>query len=223
MNDLDPVKTDDGSSTLFSTHFSSHYHSLRGAKNESDHIYVLQGLAHYITKHSSRLCFSILEYGFGTGLNAILTHNFVHRTEYTVYYKTLEAYPVFPKTVQELNFNLLPADQNTFLFMHQSSWNADITINSSFTLHKKNVEFETFDDAQQYDIIYYDAFCPNTQPHLWEEIQMKKCYDLLVKGGILVTFSAKGSFKRALRSVGFEVERLPGPPGKREMTRATKI
>jgi tRNA U34 5-methylaminomethyl-2-thiouridine-forming methyltransferase MnmC len=90
-------------------------------------------------------------------------------------------------------------------------------------LHKKHAEFEAFEEVKKYDIIYFDAFCPATQPHLWEEIQMKKCYDLLLKDGILVTFSAKGSFKRALRSLGFEVERLPGPPGKREMTRATKI
>lgn len=223
MSDLlRPVSTNDGSSTLFSTVFGSHYHSMHGSKNESLHVFIDKGLHYFIGKHQTKREISILEYGFGTGLNAILTQISFNDQEKSCYYKSIEAYPIAISVIHLLNFNLTISEQAVFEKIHDADWDKDVSITTNFQLHKSKSHFEEFSDTRLYDIIYYDAFGPGSQPELWDEDQMKKCYELLQKDGILVTFSAKGSFRRALKSVGFEVEKLQGPPGKREMTRAMK-
>lgn len=215
--------TEDGSSTLFSEVFQSHYHSTHGAINESLHVFIEYGLRYYSALHQPVSSISILEYGLGTGLNALLTAQIATELSLPIHYSSLEAYPISLEQHQSLNYGSLRSDINLFDQIYTAPWDTLIEIHEKFYLNKNQIKFEEFESKQKHDIIYYDAFAPTSQSHLWEEPMMKKCHENLKKGGILVTFSAKGSFKRALKSAGFEVERLPGPPGKREMTRATKV
>lgn len=214
--------TEDGSSTLYSEVFQSHYHSTHGAINESMHVFIEYGLSFYNKSGHTHANISILEYGLGTALNALLTAETIKNDDRVIKYTSLEAYPISTQQHHDLNYGQLRSATELFDKIYAAPWGQMIPITPNFSLRKIETKFEDYEADQQYDIIYYDAFAPTSQAHLWEEAMMKKCHENLKKGGILVTFSAKGSFKRALKSVGFEVERLPGPPGKREMTRATK-
>lgn len=214
--------TEDGSSTLYSSQFDAHYHSTHGALNESTHVFIEHGLSYYCRQKTLN-SISILEFGFGTGLNALLSYQYSLLQQVPINYESLEAYPIDQDQVSNLNYSKSIGFKDEFLKMHTCEWNRSINISNHFSLHKKKMVFEDYQPEAIHDIVYFDAFAPTTQSHLWELPILKKCYNSLVKGGILVTFCAKGSFKRSLKSLGFEVERLPGPPGKREMTRAVKI
>ncbi len=164
----------------------------------------------------------ILEYGFGTGLNTLLSLSYARQTNLPIYYHALEAYPVEPNLLMRSNLGRLTGLDAAFHSIIRCKWQSPIEIDSGFTLIKDKTLFEEFVANERFHIVYFDAFGPLVQPDLWKLPMMQKIFSQLIKGGILVTFCAKGSFKRTLRSVGFEVERLPGPPGKREMTRAIK-
>jgi tRNA U34 5-methylaminomethyl-2-thiouridine-forming methyltransferase MnmC len=214
--------TEDGSSTLFSEQFQAHYHSTHGAINESKHIFIQNGLDFFIEHNQNLPFFSILEYGLGTGLNAFLTALYSFQFSHSIYYTSIEAYPVPKEVINDLNYGQLLGNNELFYAIHQAPWNTVHQLTDRFTLEKIEDNFESFETTSKYHIIYFDAFSPDIQAHLWEESFLKNCYNVLETGGILVTFCAKGTFKRALKAVGFEIERLPGPPGKREMTRAIK-
>ncbi|MBA9079360.1 tRNA (5-methylaminomethyl-2-thiouridine)(34)-methyltransferase MnmD [Rufibacter quisquiliarum] len=220
---LEVRQTKDGSTTLFVPELNEHYHSVHGALQESLHVFIKMGLE--ATLHRLPTV-RVLEVGFGTGLNALLTLQHSRLTGATVRYDTLEKYPLAPEVVQQLQFEkfiLNPELLDFFLPLHAAPWEQPVAVSPQFTLRKLETDLEAFAPApEHYDLIYFDAFAPEKQPHLWTDAIFQKMYDCLAPGGTLVTYCAKGSFKRSLKAAGFAVEALPGPPGKREMTRGVK-
>ncbi|WP_435415493.1 tRNA (5-methylaminomethyl-2-thiouridine)(34)-methyltransferase MnmD [Polaribacter aestuariivivens] len=209
--------TSDGSTTIHLPDWNEQYHSKNGSINETYHVFIESGL-----KMISENEVSILEIGFGTGLNAFITYL---EAKKPVNYVGLEAYPVTPEEVQKMNFiSVLNAKDNHAIFnkMHEVSWEEKHQITPSFSLLKRKQFFEDITDENAFHLIYFDAFGARVQPQLWTEEIFSKMFTALKQDGILVTYSAKGSVRRAMQAVGFTVERLPGPPGKREMLRAIK-
>lgn len=221
MNEL--ILTADGSHTLISKQLGVTYHSIHGAIQESNHVFIQAGLK---LISDSKKQINILEMGFGTGLNALLTYHFAESNLLNIHYTTIEAYPIQFDMYNSLNYcNLLGKSnlQSSFKLMHESDWNTDILIQSNFILHKINKKLQDLQLIDnQYELIYFDAFSPNEQPELWEPEIFTKLFNYTKSNGILVTYCAKGLFKRTLKSCGFIVESIEGPPGKREMVRATK-
>ncbi|WP_347157388.1 tRNA (5-methylaminomethyl-2-thiouridine)(34)-methyltransferase MnmD [Pontibacter chitinilyticus] len=220
---LEIRQTKDGSNTLFVPELNEHYHSVHGALQESQHVFIKYGLEHVLqTKKDVK----ILEVGFGTGLNAILTFPFAQAKQAFIQYDTLEKYPLAADVVEQLHYEriiLNPELYEVFLQMHQATWNKPVDLIPYFTLQKIHETLEEFIAPDQYyDLVYFDAFAPDKQPELWAAAIFDKLYKALRPGGVLVTYCAKGSFKRSLKAAGFTVEALPGPPGKREMTRGLK-
>ncbi len=215
--------TEDGSHTLYSEHFNAHYHSTHGAIQESKHIFIAAGL---IPKLAQGKRVDVLEMGFGTGLNVLLTHQQAKARQHNITYTTVEAYPIELEIATQLNYceSLgLPEFQQTFLDYHQNPWGQWQNIDHNFSLLKLNETLEAVVlPSESFDLIYFDAFSPEQQPQLWQEPIMDKMYAALSPHGLLVTYCAKGAFKRTLKAAGFEIEGLPGPKGKREMVRAQK-
>lgn len=212
--------TQDGSSTLFVPELNEHYHSTHGALQESLHVFVASGLD---ARQESVL--HVLEYGFGTGLNAWLTAIAAEKSGKTVHYTGLEKYPVLAEEVAKLNYPQLSGLENEaglFQKIHGAVWETEVPITPNFTLHKLKTDMAFFKAESQFHLIYFDAFAPEKQPELWTAEVFEQAYHALKKGGSLVSYCAKGQFKRDLKQAGFLVEPLPGPPGKREMTRAIK-
>jgi len=217
-------KTNDGSNTLFVPELNEHYHSIHGALQEALHVFIKHGLQPVLEKATEPI--RLLEVGFGTGLNAILTLQTFLTQNHSVFYDTLEKYPLAEDLIKELhfeNFILNPELLDNFYKLHAAPWNETVSITPNFNLKKLETDLETqvFPEAY-YDLIYFDAFAPEKQPHLWTATIFEKLAASLKTNGCLVSYCAKGSFKRALKAAGLKVEALPGPPGKREMTRATK-
>ncbi|WP_121346658.1 tRNA (5-methylaminomethyl-2-thiouridine)(34)-methyltransferase MnmD [Gillisia mitskevichiae] len=219
------IITGDGSSTIHIPEWNEQYHSKHGALQEAKHVFIKTGLIPYISS-SHKTEISILEIGFGTGLNALVTWEEASAQNTVVKYTGVEAYPVAQEEVDKLNFVEVLEDseaENFFKNIHSSEWENEVEITPSFKLIKQQKFFQDIDDDQLYDLIYFDAFGARVQPELWSVEIFKKMFNALKNNGILVTYAAKGSVRRAMLEVGFGVERLPGPPGKREMLRATKI
>jgi tRNA U34 5-methylaminomethyl-2-thiouridine-forming methyltransferase MnmC len=220
---LEIRQTKDGSNTLYVPALNEHYHSVHGALQESQHVFIKHGLEHVL---DLRKDIKILEVGFGTGLNAILTYPFALAQKAFIQYDTLEKHPLEASVVEQLHFDrviLNPELQDVFEQMHKAPWNEPVDIIPYFTLQKIHETLEEFTAPQAYyDLIYFDAFAPEKQPELWSDEMFRKLYKATRPGGVLVTYCAKGSFKRSLKAAGYEVEALPGPPGKREMTRGLK-
>lgn len=211
--------TADGSSTLYRPDMDEHYHSTNGAVTEALHVYIQTGL--HACKAPAR---SVLEIGFGTGLNAVLTYLEAEKCNLSIAYTTCELYPLPIETVEQLNFNLQGISTQVHKELHQCPWNKAYPVNPHFTftkLHTDITQLPAFTGT--FDVIYFDAFAPDKQPEMWTEAIFKHLYQQTNPGGVLVTYCAKGMVRRMLQSVGFTTERLPGPPGKREMLRATKI
>jgi tRNA U34 5-methylaminomethyl-2-thiouridine-forming methyltransferase MnmC len=216
------IETQDGSHSIFSEQFDVSYHSKYGAIQESRHVFIDAGLRHQISRKKD---ISVLDIGFGTGLNALLTYLETRYTAIEITYEAVEAYPLDLTTALSLNYPeiLGIGSDNTFHKLHSSEWETLINISETFSFKKRKQFFQDVNDQQKFDVIYFDAFAPNSQPELWEAPLLTKMYAALKNNGILVTYCAKGAVKRALKSIGFTVESLPGPPGKREMTRGMKI
>ncbi len=219
------VKTADGSTTIQITDWNEQYHSMHGAVQEARHVFLKMGFDYAFAKAGEPDELHILEIGFGTGLNALLTLIHAEKFPVKLKYEGVEAYPVSAGEVAQLNY-LEAIDgesfRSEFESMHTSSWGEFSEINPQFQLKKRQQKFEEIADVNQHDLIYFDAFGARVQPELWEESIFQKMFDALNPVGVLVTYAAKGSVRRAMQSVGFTVERLPGPPGKREMLRGTK-
>jgi len=182
---------------------------------ESMHIFINQGL-----RDHKAAPLNILEYGFGTGLNMFLTAT--HSAGRFINYKSLELHPVHEELLNKLNYVRNDEESRLFNEIHSSSWDMWHQLDEHFKYFKAHTMFEDYHPDSIYDLIYYDAFAPSCQEHLWNVDMMSICYKALKQNGFLITYCAKGSFKRALKEVGFEVIGLPGPPGKREMTKAVK-
>lgn len=212
-------QTADNSYTLFSTKVQQTYHSLEGAIMEAKHVYVTPGLIHFQGKNELRM----LEIGFGTGLNAVVTLLESRKINKTIFYETIEAYPVPEEIYSKLNYpEMLSCSRDAFWELHRTRPDTAVTF-SNFTLLKKNLTIEEYIPDRLFDVIYFDAFSPDAQPELWTIDIFNKMYHALAPNGILLTYSAKGIVKRALRAVGFDVKRLPGAGNKRHRLMAEKI
>lgn len=222
MSNRKIILTEDGSSSLFVPELNEQYHSVHGAIQESMHVFIQAGLAFV----SNNKTVNVFEVGFGTGLNALLTYQYCLKNDLKAVYHSVEKYPLPMGEVEQLNY---PQQINTegmeeyFNKIHQANWNQQVMINSNFSLLKTQADLRTFVPPRNYHLVYFDAFGPDKQPDLWTVTVFKQLYGCLLKGGVLVTYSAKGTVRRSLIEVGFKVERIPGPPGKREMIRAIKV
>jgi tRNA U34 5-methylaminomethyl-2-thiouridine-forming methyltransferase MnmC len=216
------VITKDGSHTIYLPEMDEHYHSTHGAMQESMHIYINEGLLQF-----SNSAISILEIGFGTGLNAFLTAIFGEKNNISVKYWSIEKYPLTETEYSKLNYASGEWQNHASIFekIHRAPWNTDVEIEPGFTLHKIQADLTSyqFDIPTKVDLVYYDAFAPNKQPDLWTNEVIDSVSNCVNKNGILVTYCAKGSVRRAFASSGFQMERLPGPPGKKEIIRGKKL
>lgn len=214
--------TADGSHTLYLKSLDETYHSIHGAIQEAIHVYINAGFNYY----KNRAQLNVLEVGFGTGLNAFLTYQESLKNNIEVNYTSIEAYPLQKESIDKLNYlselNVAEKEIKLFNKLHEAKWNENEKITASFSLTKLELMLQDFTREEQYDVIYFDAFGPRVQPELWETSILQQMFNALKVNGVLVTYCAKGSVKRALKEVGFKIESIPGPPGKREMTRAIK-
>lgn len=228
LNNLDLKReiiiTGDGSSTIHIPDWNEQYHSKHGALQEAKHVFIDMGLKPVFNR-GEKAEISILEIGFGTGLNALVTWDEARKNDNPINYTGVEAYPVAQEEVEKLNFSEIikdPLAVEFFSKIHEAKWEKEVEITNIFKLLKQQKFFQDIEDEELYDLIYFDAFGARVQPELWSVEIFKKMYKALKNNGVLVTYAAKGSVRRAMIEVGFLVERLPGPPGKREMLRATK-
>ncbi|MBQ4820371.1 tRNA (5-methylaminomethyl-2-thiouridine)(34)-methyltransferase MnmD [Aquimarina sp. MMG016] len=219
------ITTGDGSTTIHLPDWNEQYHSKHGAINEAKHVFIESGFNH-ILKSKVLNPLYILEIGFGTGLNAFITFLEAEKINQKVNYTGVEAYPVAFEEAKLMNYAetlLAKEKEEVFKIMHESEWEKLILITEDYELTKRQQFFADIEDKNSFNLIYFDAFGARVQPELWTTAIFQKMYNALKKGGALVTYAAKGSVRRAMQEVGFMVERLPGPPGKREMLRATKL
>ncbi len=212
--------TSDGSHTLYMPDMDEHYHSVNGAIQESEHVFIEAGL-HRLSKKEIR----VLEIGFGTGLNAFLTLLDSMQTDVNITYYSMELYPLDIALVQNLNYGkvLCAGEEDLFMALHEAPWNQSASITPNFTLYKMKGDCNQAELPNEIDLVYFDAFAPDKQPEMWNQELFNKLYFRMNAGGILTTYCAKGAVRRTMKESGFSVERIPGPPGKREMLRATKL
>ena len=218
MNQL--IKTSDGSHTIYVPELDEHYHSVHGAVQESEFIFIRNGFE--VSKADP---LHILEVGFGTGLNALLTAVRCNVGTREVNYTSIENYPLENEIINSLNHYTFAGERGKEIFnlIHSASWNVRVNICRNFNLEKVKTDFTEEQLTGRYDLIYFDAFGPDKQPEMWTGEIFSRIASVINKNGILVTYSAKGEVKRNLRACGFNVTLLPGPPGKRQIIRAVKI
>ena len=228
-------ETKDGSHTLYNAELNETYHSMHGALQESEYIYIDQGLNHFHKDNKQKLGplqegqstssipLRILEVGFGTGLNAILTYQESKLKNLKVDYVTLEPFPLPLSLVNQLNYPSYFSDSNLkdrFIDFHAFKWEEEIKVSDGFSITKKETKLEDFNTAGRFDIVYFDAFAPSKQADIWEVDNFRKLKMLLSGYGFLITYCSSSQFKKNLQEAGFRIESLPGPHGKREITRA---
>ena len=213
----------DGSHTIELIGKNEQYHSTYGAIQESQHVYIKNGLAQLDTKNKN---IHILEVGMGTGLNVLLSYQYAQQHHLNIHYTAVEAYPLEEEIWSRLNYPQSISGQqlgDVYRNIHQLDWNKDDSLSENFILHKVNRGIEDIDlSAESYDLVYFDAFNPDLEPMLWTEKLFKKIFDSMKYLGLLTTYSTKGIVKRALKSSGFHIDKKPGPPGKREILNAIK-
>lgn len=215
--------TEDGSPTLYNAELGEHYHSRHGAVQESQHIFIEAGLKHRLALLPPVRPLRILEVGFGTGLNALMTLMLAQREGLEIHYTSLEAYPISMGLASELHFPLEGSGPLLAELHAQSSGQAlPLVSYPPFVLEKIQTKLEDYPPEGSYDLIYFDAFSPEAQPELWQEEVFHTLCHAARPGAVLTTYCAKGEVRRRLQRSGWLVERLAGPPGKREMLRATK-
>lgn len=213
------IKTEDGSDTLYVPRLDEHYHSVHGAIQESEHIFIGSGFS-----FSKADPVRILEIGFGTGLNALLTCIYSEKAKRKVYYTSVEKYPLNPVVTASLNYSgiLKGGSKTIFDKIHGCAWNSFEQIIDCFFLNKIEGDLVSLKIEGTYDLVYFDAFGPDKQPEMWSDEIFAKIGEAVCSDGILVTYSVKGSVQRRLKNTGFIVTLLPGPPGKRQILRAVK-
>ena len=216
----DITLTGDGSHTLFVPELNEHYHSVHGAIQESEFIFIKSGLDYFRSTH-----LRIFEVGFGTGLNALLTCIRAIARKREIYYESIEKNPLPRYLTDSLNYKDLVGTENGRIFeqLHSCDWNVTCRITNNFTLLKIKGDLITSEIFGVFDLVYFDAFGPDKQPEMWSDNVFEKISGITARNGVLVTYSAKGTVQRALKKHGFEVSLLPGPPGKRQIIRAIKI
>ena len=219
------ITTADGSSSIFCKNVNQHYHSHFGAIQESMHIFIKAGLCAGMLIHLDNI--SILEIGFGTGLNALLTFIKAEELHKKIYYETIELYPLTSQEVVELNYPSVlhyPNVKEIFATLHSVEWNKAQIISNNFTLHKRHTSaLNAFYPSNTFNLVYFDAFSPEVQPELWEKEVLQPIYESMKDNSILLTYCTKGSVKQTLKALGFQITKLSGPLGKREILRGHKI
>lgn len=218
------ITTADGSKTIHIEDWDEQYHSKHGAIQEAAHVFIKSGLHHKLNFQTNSKPISILEIGFGTGLNAFLTLIEAQKLKLNINYVGVEGYPVKIDEVNDLNYTSILAGSyaNFFNKLHEVSWEDTHLISSNFSITKRQQFFSEIKDELSFDLIYFDAFGARVQPELWSKSIFQIMYNALKPNGVLVTYAAIGQVKRDMKSLGFKVERIEGPPGKRHMLRATK-
>ena len=215
------ITTEDGSHSLFDEELNETYHSTKGARGESLHVFIREGLEHWLFGNQAEEI-KVLEIGLGTGLKAFLTAQFAARHSQKIHFTSLEPFPIEKEIYQNLNFFQSEKEKGLLLEIHETEWEKELSITLPFSLYKTTSRLEDFTTSNSFHLIYFDAFAPSKQPEVWSLENLKKCFSLLDKGGILTTYCAQGQFKRNLSEAGFQVESLQGAMGKKEMVRGIK-
>ena len=218
------ITTEDGSHSLFVESLNETYHSTRGANTESRYVFIESGIDYYVDV-TKLTAVSVLEIGFGTGLNALLAMEHATSNQIFINYTTLEPFPLNEEVFSQLNYceGELSDWKDRFIQLHSSDWGALHQVTSHFSFRKLAETVQGFESNQKFDVVFFDAFAPSRQGELWQIEVFEKLMSMMNKQGVIVTYCAQGQFKRNLKSLGLEVETLPGPPGKKEMVRATKF
>lgn len=213
------ILTKDGSHSLLVVQMGETFHSRHGALQEAVHVYIENGL-----KRVQKKNLKVLEFGFGTGLNTLLSCKYATENKIKIHYEAIEAYPLIQSEYSALNYNDIITGSAYYLKLHETPWNQKkaTKFNDYFEIIKHLSKFEDFKTIQKFDLIYFDVFGYEYQPDLWSQTILQKAYDLLKKDGLWVTYACKGLVNRRLKEIGFEVYKVQGPPGKREMTIAYK-
>lgn len=221
---IELIITDDGSHSLYNSELNETYHSFHGAVQESRHVFIKMGLD--FCKERNEESLNILEVGMGTGLNVLLSVEWAQNCKRHLDFTTVEAYPIDSEMVDNLNYAEYLGSPNAQAWLnkiHVSPWNKYAQFDDYFSLHKVLNKLEDVAlEPEKYDVVFFDAFAPNKQEELWDKAILSNMYNCQAKGGVFVTYCAKGQLKRDLKEVGYQVETLPGPPGKKEMVRAQK-
>ncbi|MFA0962256.1 tRNA (5-methylaminomethyl-2-thiouridine)(34)-methyltransferase MnmD [Roseivirga sp. BDSF3-8] len=221
MDTIKLIVTDDGSHSLYLPGMNETYHSSHGALAESRHVFIKNGLLPVASRVTQRPI-RVLEVGFGTGLNALLARQQAEKLQIPVHFTTLEPFPLPEEIYSQLNYPALLGGSEglaeLFQQMHRAGWNEVTTVSPRFTLQKLKQRLEDFNDEGGYHVVFFDAFAPNKQEEVWDEALIQKVADHMAPGGVLTTYCAQGKFRRSLKAAGLEVESVPGPPGKKEMT-----
>jgi len=212
--------TADGSHTLYIPEIAEHYHSINGAIQESLHVYIEAGL-----NHCKKQSINVLEFGFGTGLNAFLTIIEAEKRNLQINYTSMEKYPLPASITEQLNYTdgFPEKCQQYFAKIHACEWGNFVKITDNFQIKKIQTDFFDFRFEEKYDLIFYDAFAPDKQPEVWSQDIFNKIFEYTKPDAILTTYCAKGNIRRMMQAAGFQTERIPGPTGKREMLRARKL
>jgi tRNA U34 5-methylaminomethyl-2-thiouridine-forming methyltransferase MnmC len=219
------IVTKDGSHSVAIPELKASYHSVYGAIRESLHVFIESGLKYWFEQHTAASRCVIFEMGFGTGLNALLSILEANKLQRRVMYETVEAFPLEDSITQQLNYCEALAEgswQPVFESLHSGEWNKTREITDLFSFKKIKTVLANYTPGEPINIIYYDAFAPAAQPELWTKEVFEQLLNMLAPEGILVTYCSKGNVRRALLAAGFSVEKIPGPPGKREMIRAKR-
>jgi len=216
------ITTADGSKTIYFPKWNESYHSQHGAIQEAKHVYIQAGLDFRYKKWKDKTL-NILEIGFGTGLNAFLSSIYAKQNQVKLNYYGIEKYPLSSEIIDEIDYaEVIKTDGKSFAKLHDTEWAKSTEIHDLFKLKKIKTDFRNYESQHCFDIIFFDAFGPRVQPDLWERPVLQKCSDMMTKKAVWVTYSCKGSVRRDLLDLGFKVEKILGPPGKREMMRAIK-
>jgi tRNA U34 5-methylaminomethyl-2-thiouridine-forming methyltransferase MnmC len=217
------IVTEDGSHSLYVPELNETYHSFHGARQESMHVFIKQGLENWRKSNPDALSCHIFEVGFGTGLNAFLALQYAEENQFKIQFTTIEPYPVSLELVEQFNYaNAQEKDQ--FLALHTSPWDEEVVISDFFHFKKILGKLEEKSlESYEFDVVFFDAFAPNKQGELWtQEILMKITLQMKDRG-VLTTYCAQGQFRRDLTAAGLQVSKVPGPPGKKEMTIGIRI
>ncbi len=227
-SDAKLIKTKDGSDTIFLPQLNEHYHSIHGALQESQHVYIKSGLDYFVEQNPEAKEVHVFEVGMGTGLNVLLTIYWALEKGVKVYFTTIEPHPLDWELLKDYNFGLMKEEPNFNAYLseiHQISMDESIGLHEFFDFKKMKIGLEDIGkqlDKSSFDVVYFDAFAPNKQEEMWSAGNFKNIFTVLKQRGLLVTYCAQGKVRRTMQEVGFEVQRIEGPPGKREMLRAIK-
>ncbi len=217
------IETEDGSQSLYNEDLNETYHSTHGALTESQYVFIKQGLDVLVESGETQI--DILEVGFGTGLNALLVRDYARRNpQLKIHFSTLEPFPLSEVLISSLTYDRLldGVSRKVFEELHSCVWEEEVKVLENFIFSKHKSPLADFNSSLKFNLVFFDAFAPSKQPEMWEMALLSRVFTLMKENGVFVTYCARGQLKRDLADLGFKVETLSGPPGKKEMVRGTK-